>query len=110
MGFAEVLGLFSGNEADAQHEKLLFNSVIGFRGIVDGVGTSTILASLAIALSERTNKRICVVDTNILYPLLFVIKILPLKAYTLSFILSKPMPVLSLLSPLFPLPLSSTSN
>ena len=68
MGFAEVLGLFSGNEADAQHEKLLFNSVIGFRGIVDGVGTSTILASLAIALSERTNKRICVVDTNILYP------------------------------------------
>lgn len=68
MGFAEVLGLFSGNEADAQHEKLLFNSIIGFRGIVDGVGTSTLLASLAIALSERTNKRICVVDTNILYP------------------------------------------
>lgn len=68
MGFAEVLGLFSGNEADTQHEKLLFNSVIGFRGIVDGVGTSTLLASLAIALSERTNKRVCVVDTNILYP------------------------------------------
>lgn len=73
MGFAEVLGLFSGNEADAQHEKLLFNSVIGFRGIVDGVGTSTILASLAIALSERTNKRICVVDTNILYPTQFAL-------------------------------------
>ena len=68
MGFSDLLGMISGNgEADSS-EKLLFNNVIGFRGIVDGVGCSTIVQGLANAFSDRTRKKVCVVDTHILYP------------------------------------------
>lgn len=68
MGFADILGTFSGAGSIAVTDKLLFNSIIGFRGIVDGVGCSTIVQGLAHAFAERTNKRVCVVDTSILYP------------------------------------------
>lgn len=68
MGFANFLGVISGQNSNEISEKMLFNSVIGFRGIVDGVGCSTFVQSLAKALSDRTSKRVCVVDTSILYP------------------------------------------
>lgn len=69
MGFVnDFISTLSGQNAADVNTKILFNSVIGFRGIVEGVGTSTIVADLAHALSDRTNKSVCVVDTSILYP------------------------------------------
>ena len=69
MGFTtDLISTLSGQNAADVNTKLLFNSIIGFRGIVDGVGCSTIVADLAHAFSDRTNKSVCVVDTNILYP------------------------------------------
>ena len=68
MGFLELLGKMSGESSVENQEKLLFNHVIGFRGIVEGVGCSTIVQGLANAISTRTKLRVCVVDTSILYP------------------------------------------
>lgn len=68
MSFSNLLGMLSGNGEADNTEKLLFNNVIGFRGIVDGVGCSTIVQGLANAFSDRTRKKVCVVDTHILYP------------------------------------------
>lgn len=68
MGIVKFLGTMSGEGAIAAQETMLFNKVIGFRGIVEGVGTSTIVQGLAHAFSDRTKLRVCVVDTSILYP------------------------------------------
>ena len=64
----DLISTLSGQNAADVNTKLLFNSVIGFRGIVEGVGCSTIVADLAHAFSDRTGKSVCVVDTSILYP------------------------------------------
>lgn len=69
MGFvSQVLGMLSGNKGVKVSDQLLFDKVIGFRGIVPGVGTSTIVQNTAIALSAKTNYSICVWDTHFLYP------------------------------------------
>lgn len=68
MGLVKFLGTMSGEGAIAEQEVMLFNKIIGFRGIVEGVGTSTIVQGLANAFSDRTKLRVCVVDTSILYP------------------------------------------
>ena len=69
MGFlSKLLSVFSGNRGLKVSEQLLFDKVIGFRGIVPGVGTSTIVQNTAIALSETTNLAVCILDTNFLYP------------------------------------------
>lgn len=70
MGFlSKLLGTVSGNNGGFKiSEQLIFDKVIGFRGIVPGVGTSTIVQNTAIALSEKTNYSICVLDVNFLYP------------------------------------------
>lgn len=65
---SKLLGVVSGNNGLKISEQLLFDKVIGFRGIVPGVGTSTIVQNTAIALSETTNYAICVLDTHFLYP------------------------------------------
>lgn len=64
----KFLGVLSGGNTLKVSEQLLFDKVIGFRGIVPGVGTSTIVQNVAIALSENTNCTVCVVDMNCLYP------------------------------------------
>lgn len=72
MGFGTtILGKISGSGSLEASERLLFNGVIGFRGAVDGVGCSTIVQGLAHAFSDRTHKRVCVVDTHILYPAMY---------------------------------------
>lgn len=65
---SKLLGAVSGNHNLKISEQLLFDKVVGFRGIVPGCGTSTIVQNVAIALSEKTNFTICVLDTNFLYP------------------------------------------
>lgn len=64
----KFLGALSGGNELKVSEQLLFDKVIGFRGIVPGVGTSTIVQNVAIALSENTNCTVCVLDMNCLYP------------------------------------------
>lgn len=65
---SKLLGVVSGNSGLKISEQLLFDKVIGFRGVVPGVGTSTIVQNTAIALSEKTNYAICILDTSYLYP------------------------------------------
>jgi MinD-like ATPase involved in chromosome partitioning or flagellar assembly len=68
---SKLLGVISGNSGMKMSDQLLFDKVIGFRGIVPGVGTSTVVQNVAIALSEKTNFSICVLDTHYLYPTLY---------------------------------------
>lgn len=64
----KMLSALSGNNGMKVSEQLLFDKVIGFRGVVPGVGTSTIVQNVAVALSENTNMSICVLDTSFQYP------------------------------------------
>jgi hypothetical protein len=64
----KILGTTSGNKGLEISEQLLFDKVIGFKGVVPGCGVSTIVQNTAIALSEKTDFSICVLDTNFLYP------------------------------------------
>ena len=67
--FSELLALLSGGKGEvAVSEQLLFDKVIGFKGIVDGCGASTLVQNVACALSDNTKYKICVVDTSMLYP------------------------------------------
>lgn len=69
MGFlSKLLGVVSGNNGIKISDQLLFDKVIGFRGVTPGCGTSTIVQNTAIALSEQTNYSICVLDTSYMYP------------------------------------------
>ena len=67
-----LLSLFSGGTGEVRvSEQLLFDKVIGFKGVVDGAGASTIVQNIAAALSDTTHYKICVIDTNMLYPCQF---------------------------------------
>ena len=67
-----LLSLFSGGTGEVKvSEQLLFDKVIGFKGIIDGAGASTIVQNVAVALADTTRYKICVVDTNMLYPCQF---------------------------------------
>ena len=66
--FTTILGQMSGGNIAEAQSQLIFNKVIGIRGVVDGVGCSTFVQGLAHAFSTQTRLSICVVDTNILYP------------------------------------------
>ena len=72
---SNLLATISGSKGMKISEQLLFDKVIGFKGIVGGVGTSTIVANTAIALSDKTNYTIGVLDLSFIhggqYPLLF---------------------------------------
>lgn len=63
-----LLGALSGGTGTRVSDQLLMDKVIGFKGVVPGVGASTILQSVASALSETTSYAICVVDTNFVFP------------------------------------------
>lgn len=60
----------SGGDNTYQSMQLLYDKVVGIRGIVNGVGASTIVYNLAAALADSTTYHICVLDTHILYPTL----------------------------------------
>lgn len=65
---AKLLGTLSGNKGVKVSEQLLFDKVIGFRGVTAGCGTSTIVQNVAIAISEKTDYSICILDTAYMYP------------------------------------------
>lgn len=65
-----VMQTLSGGAPEFHSNQLLFDKVVGIRGIVEGVGATTVAYNLAAALSDNTNYRICVLDTHILYPTL----------------------------------------
>ena len=68
MGFlSKLIGTISGGSKMEVSEQLLYDKVIGFRGIVPGVGTSTIVQNVAEALSDTTNYSICVLDVSFMY-------------------------------------------
>lgn len=72
MGFlSTLLKTVSGGNEIITSNQLLYNKVIGFRGIVDGVGCSTILQNTAMALMDACNLKIIVLDMNMLYPCQF---------------------------------------
>ena len=60
----------SGGTETYRSEQLLYDKVIGIRGVVEGVGTSTIVHNIAAALSDTTHYHVCVLDTHMLYPTL----------------------------------------
>lgn len=63
-----VLNTLSGGTQEKLSEQLLFDKVIGFRGVRTGVGCSTLVMNLACGLIDATKYTVCVVDTNLLYP------------------------------------------
>ncbi len=63
-----LLGMLSGGTGTRLSDQLLMDKVIGFKGLVPGVGTSTMVQNVAAALSESTSYAICVVDTNFIFP------------------------------------------
>lgn len=64
----DVLKATSGTiSAEGGDFNVIFNKIVGFRGVRDGLGTSLFVSNLALALANRGFK-ICVVDTAMLYP------------------------------------------
>lgn len=68
-----LLGMLSGGTGETTSDHLLFDKVIGFKGVVPGVGTSTLLLNLAVALAETPpagQKRlsVCVIDPTFVLP------------------------------------------
>lgn len=63
-----MLGLISGGNELKLSENLLFDKVIGVRGIIDGVGVSTLVQNMAISIADTTSNTVCVVDTHMLAP------------------------------------------
>lgn len=66
---SDVLKATSGTSSTGVGDdfKIIFNKIIGFRGVRDGLGTSLFVSNLAVALADLGLK-ICVVDTSMLYP------------------------------------------
>lgn len=72
MGFlGTLLKSISGGNEVVTSDQLLYNKVIGFRGIVEGVGCSTVLQNTAVALMDSSNMKIVILDMNMLYPCQF---------------------------------------
>lgn len=57
----------SGAEIERTARYSIFHQIVGFKGVKDGVGCSTIVANTALALA-RLGVSVCVVDTSIMYP------------------------------------------
>jgi MinD-like ATPase involved in chromosome partitioning or flagellar assembly len=65
--FEDVVKMTSGSGHARKVNYNIFYEVIAFYGVVEGVGTSTLVANTALALAE-TGLTICVIDTSILNP------------------------------------------
>lgn len=65
----KALGLFSGEGKELKvSENILFDKVIGFKGIVEGVGASTVLQNTAIAIATKTALSVGVIDVSFMFP------------------------------------------
>lgn len=65
--FADVLKQVSGATLTRETKFAIFYQIVAFKGVCDGVGTSTIVANTALALAEL-GLNVCVLDTSILHP------------------------------------------
>ena len=65
--FTNILKQTSGSSVVRELKYDIFYQIIGFKGVVEGVGTSTLVANTAIALASL-GLTVCVVDTSILAP------------------------------------------
>lgn len=65
--FTELLKVASGVKYARNIEFDIFYQVIAFKGIIDGVGTSTIVANTALALA-KLGLTVCVIDSSVLNP------------------------------------------
>lgn len=64
-----LLQTISGNGYSLKYsDNLVYDKVIGFKGVVDGVGASTVIQNVAVALAETTNLTVCVLDLHFLFP------------------------------------------
>lgn len=65
--FNDVLKQLSGSGQVRELKYNIFYQIIAFRGVVDGLGCSTLVANVAMCLADL-GLNICVVDTNIKAP------------------------------------------
>ena len=65
--FSEILRQTSGSSMTREVKFDIFYQIIAFKGIVDGVGASTLVANTALAIADL-GLTVCVIDTSILYP------------------------------------------
>lgn len=65
--FGEVLKQASGTGYTRELKYNIFHQIIAFKGVVEGVGCSTLVANTAIALADL-GLTICVFDTSIMSP------------------------------------------
>lgn len=65
--FEDILKQASGSSYTRDIKYNIYYQTIAFYGVVDGVGTSTLVANTALALA-KTGLTICVIDTSILAP------------------------------------------
>lgn len=68
-----VLQSLSGNSNYEISKQLVFQKVIGVRGLSSGVGVSTVVQNLAYYYSKKKNMRVCVIDTSFLNPIQHVL-------------------------------------
>jgi len=64
---SEVLRTFSGADFTRDTRYRLFYKQIAFKGVVGGLGCSTIVSNVALALADL-GLSVCVVDTSVLHP------------------------------------------
>lgn len=65
--FTDILKVTSGTGYARNTEFDIFYQVVAFKGICDGVGTSTLVANTAIAIS-KLGLTVCVIDASVLNP------------------------------------------
>lgn len=65
--FYNILKQTSGSSKVRSLAYAIFYQIIAFRGVSDGIGTSTLVANTALALAEL-GLTVCVIDTSILNP------------------------------------------
>ena len=65
--YEEVLRQTSGSSYTREIKYNIYYQIIAFYGVVDGIGTSTLVANTALAIAE-TGLTVCVIDTSMLAP------------------------------------------
>ena len=63
--FTELMRLTSGAKYSRNVDFNIFYQIVAFKGIIDGVGTSTIVANTAIAIA-KLGLTVCVIDSSVL--------------------------------------------
>lgn len=66
-GMVKILQSISGTNLEKLDKYDIYNKIIGFKGVKDGVGCSTIVSNLAVKLAGL-GLNVCVIDTSYLYP------------------------------------------